>query len=285
VPTLIHRLKRRLARIFVRAAKAQLGMAAAAVAFYGFLAVFPGIALVIALWSIAADPEAIRRELEILDDFLPPDAFSLLSSQVEALMAANSTELGWTTILSLLVAFWSARAGVAGMISGLNAVHHRPDHGSLRGTLLALVLTLGLISLALLALVAALVVPLVISLLPLGALTALALELANTAFLLALVVFSLGITYRFGPNRAEHHQRPPLLTVGLLVALVLWFVVSRGFVIYLANFNTYNRVYGSIGAVVILLIWMYLSAYAVLFGAAVDAERAEVPEPGLPPVQ
>ena len=99
---------------------------------------------------------------------------------------------------------------------------------------------------------------------------------------LGLVVLGLAVTYRFGPNRLDHH-RPRLFTLGLLVAVVLWFIVSRGFVIYLANFNTYNKVYGSIGAVVILQMWLYLSAYAVLFGAAVDAERAHVPEEGLPP--
>ncbi len=279
----LHRLKRHLQRIFARAARAQLSMAAAAVAFFGFLSIFPGIALVIALWSMAADPVAIRQEMLLLADFLPPAAFSLLQGQVDALLAANSSELGWATVLSLLVALWSARAGVAGMMSGLNAVHHHPDHGSLQGTLLALLLTLVLIVIALAALVTALAVPLAISLLPLGALTALSLELVNTAFLLALVVFGLAITYRFGPNRPDDDHRPPLMTLGLLVAVVLWFIVSRGFVIYLANFNTYNKVYGSIGAVVILMMWLYLSAYAILFGAAVDAERASVPEEGLPP--
>lgn len=277
-----HRFWRHLQRIFARAARAQLAMAAAAVAFFGFLSIFPGIALIIALWSMAANPVAIHQELLLLADFLPPAAYALLQGQVDALLAANKSELGWATVLSLLVALWSARAGVAGMMSGLNAVHHRPDHGSLQGTLLALVLTLVLIVIALAALLAALVVPLVIALLPLGALTALTLELANTVLLLGLVVFGLAVTYRFGPNRPDDH-RPPLLTLGLLVAVVLWFIVSRGFVIYLANFNTYNRVYGSIGAVVVLMMWLYLSAYAILFGAAVDAERASVPEEGLPP--
>ncbi len=279
---MFNRWKLRIARVLARASRANLGMVAAAVSFFGFLAIFPGIALVIALWSYAAKPDAIRQELALLADFLPPDAFSLLLTQVEALLAANSAELGWTTALSLLVALWSARAGVAGMISGLNAVHHRPDHGSVHGTLLALALTVVLTFIALTALVAAVLVPLALALLPLGKLATLTLELANTAFTLGLVVLGLAVTYRFGPNRLDHH-RPRLFTLGLLVAVVLWFIVSRGFVLYLANFNTYNKVYGSIGAVVILQMWLYLSAYAVLFGAAVDAERAHVPEEGLPP--
>ena len=279
----MRRLKTRIKRVFLRASHANIGMAAAAVAFFGFLSIFPGIAFVIAIWGFASNPDVIRQEMALVAEFLPADAFSLLNGQVEALLAASGTGLGWATGVSLLVALWSARGGVQGMISGLNAVHHRPDHGSVHGTLLALVLTLVLVSIALGALVAAVVVPLLIALLPLGPTAAIALELANTLLALVLVVLGLAVTYRFGPNRPDHH-RPRLLTLGLLVAVVLWFAVSRGFVLYLAHFNTYNKVYGSIGAVVILLMWLYLSAYAILFGAAVDAERARVPEPGLLPV-
>jgi membrane protein len=99
-----------------------------------------------------------------------------------------------------------------------------------------------------------------------------ALELVNLAVAVALVVLSLGLIYRFGPNHGARDVR--LFTVGLAVALALWAAVSRGLVIYLANFASYNQVYGSIGAVVALLLWFYLSAYAVLLGAAIDAERA-----------
>ena len=277
------RWKSRVARVFVRAGNANISMAAAAVAFFGFLSIFPGIAFVIAIWSFAANPDAIRQEMDLLAEFLPADAFSLINVQVEALLTATGADLGWATLVSLMVALWSARAGVQGMNSGLNAVWHRPDHSSLRGTGLALLMTLVLVSIALAALVAAVGVPLLIALLPLGPAASIALELANTLLSASLVVLGLALTYRFGPNRHES-QRARLLTPGLLVAVILWFAVSRGFVVYLAHFNTYNKVYGSIGAVVILMMWLYLSAYAILFGAAVDAERAAVPEEGLPPV-
>lgn len=275
-------LIRRLRRVLVRAGNANLGIVAAGVAFFGLLSLFPGIALVIAIWSFVADPAAIRQEMELLADFIPADAYSLLYTQVDALMGTNSSGLGWTTFISLLVGLWSARAGVQGMMSALNAVHHRPDHGSVQGTLRALLLTLILVTVAMAALIAAIIVPLGIALLPLGALTSITLEIVNTLFALGMVVLGLALTYRFGPNRAETH-RTRLLTPGLLVAVVLWFAVSRGFVLYLAHFNTYNKVYGSLGAVAILLMWLYLSAYAILLGAAVDAEIEGVPEKGLPP--
>jgi len=100
-----------------------------------------------------------------------------------------------------------------------------------------------------------------------------ALEAANVGLGLLLVVIGLALAYRFGPNRPAG-ARTVLFTRGLLVAVILWAIVSRGFVVYLANFSNYNQVYGSIGAVVAFLMWLYLSAYAVLLGAAVDADHA-----------
>jgi membrane protein len=118
------------------------------------------------------------------------------------------------------------------------------------------------------------VAPVVINLLPLQLDDALWLHYANLWLGLGLLVVSIGIAYRAGPNYSK--TRPPLVTWGLLLAVVLWAVAARGFMVYLANFPSYNRVYGSIGAVAILLIWLYVSAYAVLLGAAFDAERHQV---------
>lgn len=273
----------RLNRVMLRASRANLSMVSAGVAFFGFLSIFPAIAFVIAIWSFVADPQIIRDEVQLLADFMPPEAFSLLNGQIESLLLTSARDLGWATALYLLVAFWSARSGVAGMIYGLNAVHHHPVRKGVQAAIVALALTLVLVVIALAALLVSIVVPVVLQFVPLGSFTTLTLELANSLLALMLLFLGLALIYRFGPNRPEKNK-VNLLTPGLLVAAVLWFAASRGFVIYLANFNNYNQVYGSIGAVVILMIWLYISAYAVLLGAAVDAERANVPEAGLPPM-
>lgn len=260
-----------VAALLRRSNRAELGLIAAGVAFFGFLAIFPTVAVVISVWGFVADPAVIRGELELLQDFLPSDAFVLLSSQIDGLLSANNRQLGWTTILSTLLAFWAARSGAASLIQGLNAVHHLPQRTGLWHQVQALLMTILLIGLALAAMLAAVVGPLVIGLLPLGRFAAITLELANLVLGAAALVLGIALTLRFGPNRA---LAPPLFTRGLLLAIVLWAMASRGFVIYLANFNTYNQVYGSIGAVAALLMWLYLSVYAVLIGAAYDAERA-----------
>lgn len=266
-----------LRRLHQRTARADLGMIAGAVAFFGFLAIFPAFAAVITIWGYAGDPSAIRGEIGLLADILPADAFLMLSGQVEALLAATGRQLGWATILATLLALWSARSGVAALVHGINTIHHQPDRSGLGSLAVSVVLTLVLVGITLASLLASVVAPVVIAHLPLGTAASVALEVANNTLGLALVVSGLALTYRFGPNRPAG-ARAPLLTPGLLVALALWAVASRGFVLYLANFNSYNQIYGSIGAVVAFLMWLYLGAYAVLLGAAVDADR-DAPEP------
>jgi membrane protein len=258
-------------RLYRRTEQAELDLIAAGVAFYGFLAIFPAVAATIAIWGTAYDPSVIRTQVGLLEGFLPPEAFALVMAQVEGLLAVRGPQLGWATLISTLFALWSARAGVAALIRGLNAIHHLPNRPGGRHQLRALILTLVLIGLALSAMVVTVVTPILIEALPLALNDALWLHRANLALGLLLLMLAVSIAYRAGPN--YYGTRPPLITWGLLVSVVLWAGAARLFMIYLANFPSYNRLYGSIGAVVILLIWLYVSAYAVLLGAAVDAER------------
>lgn len=262
-------------RLYRRTDEAELDLIAAGVAFYGFLAIFPAVAVVIALWGAVYDPNVIRTQVEVLKPVLPPDAYSLILTQVEGLLAVRGPTLGWATLLSTALALWSARAGVAALIRGLNAIHHLPNRPGGHHQFRAMVLTLVLIGLALAAMVATVITPIAIEALPLALDDTWWLHQANLALGLALLVLAIGIAYRAGPNYGA--VRPPAVTLGLLVAVLLWAAAARGFMLYLANFPSYNRVYGSIGAVVILLMWLYVSAYAVLLGAAVDAERHRRP--------
>lgn len=258
-------------RFYRRTEQAELSLIAAGVAFFGFLALFPAAAAIIAIVGFVSDPGVIRADVALLRNFLPPDAFALISDQIETLLSVNSGNLGLTTLLSTAFALWSARAGVAALIRGLNAIHQRPNRSGHWHQLRALMVTFTLIGLALAAMVVAVVMPLVIGLLPLGAIEVRLLAEKNLLIGTVLVVLALIVAYRLGPNHGPNP--PPVLSWGLLVALVLWIAAARGFTFYLANFPSYNQVYGSIGAVAALLMWLYVSAYAVLLGAAVDAER------------
>lgn len=252
--------------------RSNISLISAGVAFFGFLALFPALAAVISIWGFAFDPEAIRSQLALSEGYLPQPAFELIARQVERMLVNNNRQFGVATLISTLLALWSARAGVAALIDGLNAVHNFPGRSGLRHVLRASALTLLLVGLVLSAMAIAIVAPLLIGLLPLGPGAAFALKSANFLLGALLVTAGIAISYQLGPNRPAGSRRPPVLTLGLLIALVLWTVVARGLVYYFANFGSYNQVYGSIGAVVALQFWFYLSAYAVLFGATVDAE-------------
>lgn len=275
-----------------RIEQAELDLIAAGVAFYGFLAIFPAAAAIIAIWGFASDPGVIRAQVSLLHEFVPPDVFSLINGQVESLLAVNSRQLGWATILSTGIALWSVRAGMGAMIRGLNAIHGLPNRAGIWYYIWAMALTLVMIGLVLAAMLASVVVPLVLEALPMmdGGTTRF-LSWLNMGLGFALVVISVAVTYRFGPTHTRARRRPPLFSLGLLVAVVLWLLAARAFMLYLANFDSYNRIYGSIGAVAALMMWLYVSAYAILLGAAVDAERgrhitrAPVPNPVEPPVQ
>jgi len=257
-------------RYYRRTEQAELDLIAAGVAFYAFLAIFPAAAAIIAIWGFISNASVIRQEIELLRGFLPDDAYSLIYGQVEALLSVPTGNLGLTTLFSTALALWSARAGVAALIRGLNAIHHLPNRSGHWHQLRAIVLTFVLVGLVLAALVMAVILPVVIAYLP-GAIPSSMLADSNLLLGVIAAVLAVGLAYRLGPNYTT--TRPPLLSWGLLVAVILWVLATRGFMLYLANFSSYNRVYGSIGAVVVLMMWLYVSAYAVLLGAAVDAER------------
>ena len=247
-----------------------LSLIASGVAFWAMLAIFPAIAALIALWGYRADPYVVAAQLPMARDFLPDEGYRLLSNQVNALVAANVSTLGWTSVISTLVALWSARTGVGALVQGVNAISGKQNRGGLRDMLTAFALTFALMGVALVALVSIVVMPIVLAFVPLGPLAGFALTAVNWVIAVGVVVMGISVIYRYGLNRPG--ERPRWFTPGLMLAVALWALASWSFSYYLANFGNYNQIYGSIGAVIALLMWFYISAYVVLLGAALNAE-------------
>lgn len=248
-----------------------IGLIAAGVAFWGMFGMFPAIAAMIALWGFFADPLVIDELLGVLQELLPPDAYRLIDRQVIRLADANTSTLGWTTVASTGIALWSARAATEALIRGLNAVYRRSNRIGVRQWIAPIVLTLGMFGVALVALTSVVLTPIILSLLPPGTWTQTLLSWSRWGIAAVVMVFGLGIVYRYGPNR-DGFRRGPWLTPGVFVALGIWIAASWLFSLYIQNFNRYNEVYGTLGAAVILLLWLYISAYAVLLGGAVNAK-------------
>ena len=252
-----------------------LDLISAGVAFYGLFSIFPAIAASIAVFGLIADPVVISDQLNLLREFIPADVFNLLRAQVNRLLSAESTTLGWASIVSLGIALWSARAGVGALIRGLNAITGVKARSGVGHLLTAIGLTVALIGVGIVALVMVVVAPVVIAFVPLASqIEGLLLALRWVVALLVLLI-ALGILYRYGPN-GDGATRGRIFTIGSLVAVVLWYGASWLFSFYLANFGNYNEVYGSIGAVAAMLMWLYISSYLVLLGCVLNVAMLRI---------
>jgi membrane protein len=260
-----------LVAVAARVSDGHFGLIAAGVAFYAMFAVFPGLAAAVAVWGMFADPAIIEGYLIVAERFLPPEARQLIHDQVIGLITAPKAALQWTTVLSIGIALYSARAGVSALVQGLDVVHRSKPRGWIKGYAVDFILTLALIGALFVALVTVVVVPILLSYFPSGTFSVWLTKVLPWAAMFILVLTCLSILYRFGPN-VEGGFRSPWISVGVLVAALAWAGVSIGFSVYLANFNAYNAIYGSIGAVIILMMWLYLSVWAVLLGGAINAE-------------
>ncbi len=247
-----------------------LSLIAAGVAFFSMLSLFPALAALIALLSLVADPEVVVLQLEEMRELMPSDVYDILNVQIVGLVSTSSDTLGWTGLISVLVALWSARAGVGAMIHGLNVVYGTEGRGTWRHYLRALFLTVALVAVGVIALLTVVIAPVVLSFLALGAVTTVFIDVLRWVTAIAVIFTGIGLLYRYGPNRRPLKTR--MITPGSILAAVTWAVVSIGFSYYVAYFGNYNEVYGSIGAVIAMLVWLWISSFLVLFGAAWNAE-------------
>jgi membrane protein len=252
-------------QVAAMADRTHMGLMAAGVAFFGMFAIFPALGALIAIFGLVADPVVVEEQLSYFDDVMPPGADELITDQVHRLVSAQGGTLGWATIVSLLLALWSARAGVASLVQGLNAIHEIPNRGGLLHALVSILITLSLIAIGITGLFAVIIAPILIALAPIGQSTAWLLEAVRWLVALAALLLALGILYRFGPNG---RIRLAWVTPGAVLVIILWLAASALFSAYLARFDSYNEIYGSIGAVVALMMWLYISAFLVLLGAA-----------------
>lgn len=247
-----------------------MGLTAAGVAFFAMFSLFPSLAAMIAIFGLAFDPAAVAEQLAPLSEFLPADVFRLINDQIKAIVSAQTDTLSLAGILAILVAFWSARAGVAAMMMGLNVVYREDNRRLVTHYLRALFLTFCLIGLVVIGIAATVVVPVAMAFVPLGGVTAFILNTLQWVVGLAVLLTGIGLLHRYGPNRRR--ARMPWITPGSLLATLGAVGASMALSIYISYFDAYNETYGSLGAVIALLMWLYLIAFLVLVGASLNAQ-------------
>jgi membrane protein len=246
-------------------------LVAGGVTYAVLLALFPALAALVSIYGLTFDPSQIEKQIALLAGVLPEQSLQLLGQELHQLVTAQHSTLGIGAVVGLLVALWSASRGMSGLMSAMNIAYDEKERrGFVRLNLLAVGLTIAAIVGGALIIALVGILPAIVKFIGLGASAQWALLLLEWPLLLGLLLASMAVLYRYGADRNEPRWR--WVSPGALAGSLLWIVGSIGFSVYVAHFNTYNKTYGSLGGVVILLTWLYLSSFVLLLGAVINAQ-------------
>ena len=260
-----------LLRAWSEVSQANLFLVAGGVTYAILLALFPGLAALVSIYGLLMDPSQIEKQVSSLTGILPQQAQQMLSDELHTLVTSSTGELGLSAVLALLIALWSASRGMSGLITALNIAYEEPEkRGFFKLNLIAVGLTIGLTIAGIIAVALVAVLPAAVQFLPLGELGKWLLLILEWPLLIGFVTVGLAVMYRYAPSRDEPQWK--WVSPGAGAAVMLWIIASIGFTVYVAHFNSYSKTYGSLGGVIILLTWLYISSFVILFGAAINAQ-------------
>ena len=261
-------------RVAAKVSSDRLLTEAAGITFYALLAFFPALTAMVSLYGLVADPATISDNLDTLSGVVPGGGMQIISDQVHSLTANGSKALGFAALLGLATSLWSANQGTKALFDALNVVYAETEkRGFLLRTAVTLAFTLGGIVFVLLALTAVVAVPVVLNFVGLGGVADPLLRILRWPLMLVALAALLACIYRFGPSRER--ARWQWVSWGGGFAAVAWVVGSAAFSYYVSHFGSYDKTYGSLGAAVGFLTWIWLSATIVLIGAELNAETEQ----------
>ena len=258
-----------LLRVYEQTSEDRVLALAAGVVFYGLLALFPAITALVSSYALFTNASTIGDHLANLAGLMPPSAFGIVTEQVARIVTGTTGKLSVAFVVGLALAIWSANAGIKAVIDALNIAYGvKERRGFVALNIVSLAFTVGAIIVVLLAFGGIVLVPIVLSYLPFGDM-AILLQWLRWPTLCALLLFALALLYRFGPDHP--HPRWHWITPGAVFAALAWLAGSALLSWYLAKFADYNATYGSLGAAIGLMTWMWISAIVVLMGAELNA--------------
>jgi membrane protein len=267
-----------LKQLYARFGNDRVMSVAAGVTFYALLSIFPAIAAFVSLYGLVGDPGRIQEHLSSMSGFLPGGAVEIVGDQVKRIASKGGSTLGFGLVLGLATALWSANAGVKAMFDALNIVYEAKEkRGFIALNLRSLAFTVGTVVFLLVALTAIVGIPLALTYVGFGPITEWLVWLGRWPALLAAVILMLALLYRYGPCRDTGQWR--WVSPGSAIAAFLWLIASAGFSYYAANFGSYNETYGTLGAAIGLMTWLWISINIVLMGGEINSQLEERVEP------
>ncbi|RFA30692.1 hypothetical protein CAI21_04025 [Alkalilimnicola ehrlichii] len=260
-----------LLRLNAEITRDYLSLVAAGVAFYFLLSIVPALTAMVSLYGLVADPQDVAEQIAALEGMVPPEAMSIIESQMADITAASAAGLGLGAALSIAFALWSTNTGIRALIKGMNIAYDEEEkRGFIKFTAVSFAFTLGAVLFALLTLAILAVVPALLALLPVPALLEGVVSFVRWPVLAVMMILALAILYRYAPSRSQPQWS--WVSWGAVAATLAWLLGSLLFSIYVSNFADYNETYGSMGAIVILMLWFWITAFVVVLGGALNAE-------------
>jgi membrane protein len=258
-------------RVYEEIGKDRLTSVAAGVAFFALLAIFPAVTALVSSYGLIADVNTIGDHLAALAGLMPESGFQIVRDQIARIVSKGGGKLTLGFVFGLGLAIWSANAGMKAIFDALNVIYEEDEKRSfIMLNVMSLAFTVGALLFVLLAVSAVVVFPLVLAFFGITSVNPLLVSLLRWPLLFAAIIFGLSMLYRYGPSRRNAEWR--WVSVGSVFAAVTWIAGSSAFSYYLANFANYDATYGSLGAVIGLMMWMWLSSIVVLVGAEINAE-------------
>ena len=261
----------RLVRVWTALGRDNISILAAGAAYYAMLSIFPGMSALVLTYGLISDPVTIERHIDVLAGVLPAEALKLVADQLHVLVTAPPEKLGIGLVVSVLLALWTATSATAAMMNALTVAYEGRERRSVvhfYGVAVALTIGEGVFAVIAVLLIAGL--PAALAHLPVPELWRWLLPMIRWPILAVLAVLGLGALYRIAPSRDPAHW--DLLRMGTICAALLWLAGSAAFSFYAEHFGSYDRTYGSLGAVAVMLVWLYVTAYIILVGAEFNGE-------------
>ena len=244
---------------------------AAGVVFYALLALFPAVTALVSSYALFVDQASINEHMGFLAGFLPEGTFSIVQDQVNRVLSKGDIKLGWAFAFSLVLALWSANGGMKAVLDALNVVYDEKEkRGFVTLNAVSLAFTIGAVLAILAASTLVIAAPIAIETIGFGTHADLLIKFGRWPVLAILLLSALAILYRYGPSRRSPKWR--WISVGSLVGTLTWMAGSALLSFYLSNFGHYDATYGSLGAIMALMIWMWMSLIVVLFAAELNSE-------------
>ena len=260
-----------LVRVKSEAKDDHVTLLSAGVAFYSLLALVPGLVALISIYGLVASPSTIRSQVLSSLSAAPTDVRNLVSTQLASISASSGGSTIITAIIGILLALWSASAGINHVMDALNVCYDEEEHRNfVRRKVIALAFTIGAVLFFVVAFTVIAIMPALLAHTGLGVVGRILANVLRWVILFAGMIVGLAVLYRYAPDRDEPRWR--WASPGAIVAAVVWTIGSIAFSIYTANFGKYNQTYGSLAAIVVMMLWLFLTALAVLLGGEVNSE-------------